>query len=128
MCNLVSITHPRTGSTAMPTGKPTPREVPSLAIRVFPYLVSPWSVITCSPRACIRTEFLSQTQRQRDTKLKHGQRWHEMPIIFNCVSLYFNFLFPPGAGRKNLRRNDNLQSTIRAGEIDQWLLFQRTLV
>lgn len=56
-------THPRAGSTVMPTGRPTPREVPSLVISVFPYLVSPWSVTTYSPNSCIRTEFLLWKQR-----------------------------------------------------------------
>lgn len=63
-------TYPRAGSTVMPTGRPTPREVPSLVISVFPYLVSPWSVTTYSPNSCIRTEFLSWKQRWMGCKAK----------------------------------------------------------
>lgn len=61
-------THPLAGSTVMPTGKPTPRAVPSLVISVFLYLTFPLSVKTQSIKSLIRTEFHKGKTKKAEMK------------------------------------------------------------
>lgn len=61
-------THPLAGSSVMPTGKPTPRAVPSLVISVFAYLTSPRSVKTYNIKSLIRTEFHKGKTKEAETK------------------------------------------------------------